>query len=172
MINTNERIRALRRALDLTQQAFAERIGLKQNSIALIESGKRNISQQAILAICREFKVNSEWLLNGHGEMFAPNASDALEALAIERNLTHGEYILIEKFLNLKPEVRQGLIGYISEVAAALASGDISADASTSGIAAAEALYEKSLGFAPSMGSTASNTTGVTGSGGKAAGNE
>ena len=40
----NERIRKLRKTLDLTQTIFAERIGLKQNSIALIESGKRNIS--------------------------------------------------------------------------------------------------------------------------------
>lgn len=67
-----ERIRKIRKGLDLTQQAFAERIGLKQNSIALIESGKRNISTQAILSICREFNVNEEWLRTGVGEMFVP----------------------------------------------------------------------------------------------------
>jgi DNA-binding XRE family transcriptional regulator len=37
----HERIKMLRKYLNLTQQAFAGRIGLKQNSIALIESGKR-----------------------------------------------------------------------------------------------------------------------------------
>lgn len=68
----NIRIKKLRKELDLTQQAFAERIGLKQNSIALIESGKRNISTQAILSICREFNVNEEWLRTGVGEMFVP----------------------------------------------------------------------------------------------------
>ena len=44
----NERIKQIRRELGLTQQEFAERIGLKQNSIALIESGKRNISCQSV----------------------------------------------------------------------------------------------------------------------------
>lgn len=66
----NQRIKQLRRILDLTQQDFAERIGLKQNSIALIESGKRNISNQAVLSICREFNVNETWLRTGEGEMF------------------------------------------------------------------------------------------------------
>jgi transcriptional regulator with XRE-family HTH domain len=70
IITINEQIKLLRKTLDLTQQKFAERIGLKQNSIALIESGKRNISDQAILSICREFNVNSEWLRTGEGEMF------------------------------------------------------------------------------------------------------
>lgn len=68
--NLNQRIKQLRRNLDLTQQDFAERIGLKQNSIALIESGKRNISNQAVLSICREFNVNETWLRTGEGEMF------------------------------------------------------------------------------------------------------
>ena len=66
----NQRIKQLRRILDLTQQDFAERVGMKQNSIALIESGKRNISNQAVLSICREFNVNETWLRTGEGEMF------------------------------------------------------------------------------------------------------
>ena len=66
----NQRIKQLRRILDLTQQDFAERIGLKQNSIALIESGKRNISNQAVLSICRTFSVNETWLRTGEGEIF------------------------------------------------------------------------------------------------------
>ena len=76
----NQRIKQLRRSLDLTQQDFAERIGLKQNSIALIESGKRNISNQAVLSICREFNVNETWLRTGEGEMF--NEMDREEQIA------------------------------------------------------------------------------------------
>lgn len=66
----SERIKEVRKALELTQTVFAQRIGLKQNSIALIESGKRNISDQAILSICREFNVNESWLRSGEGSMF------------------------------------------------------------------------------------------------------
>lgn len=124
----NERIKKLRRALELTQQVFAERIGLKQNSIALIESGKRNISQQAILSICREFGVNKIWLETGHGEMFSPAASNALDALAADYNITHGDYILIEKFLRMRPESRKIIVDYVMEVAAAIESDDIPAE--------------------------------------------
>lgn len=66
----NERIKRIRHELGLTQTEFAKRIGLKQNSMALIESGKRNTSTQAILSICREYGVNENWLRTGDGEMF------------------------------------------------------------------------------------------------------
>ena len=65
----NERIKKVRKSLELTQQEFAERIGMKRNSIALIENG-RNTSDQTVFAICREFNVNEEWLRTGAGEMF------------------------------------------------------------------------------------------------------
>lgn len=123
----NTRIKFLRKNSGLTQEKFAERIGLKQNSIALIESGKRNISDQTILSICREFGVREEWLRTGKGEMYAPAPTTGLDFLAQEKDLTHGEYILIEKFVNLKPETRQQILSYIQEVAAALASEDVPA---------------------------------------------
>lgn len=120
----SDRIRKLRKNLDLTQKDFGERIGLKSNSIALIEGG-RNTSEQTLFAICREFGVNEEWLKTGNGEMFTPKASNMLEALAKERGLSHGAYIAIEKFLNLKPELQNGIIEYFREVTVALESDDI-----------------------------------------------
>ena len=125
----NTRIKFLRKNSGLTQEKFAERIGLKQNSIALIESGKRNISDQTILSICREFGVREEWLRTGNGEMYAPAPTNGLDLLAKEKKLTHGEYILIEKFVGLNPEIRKRILDYIQEVSAALSAGDIPADA-------------------------------------------
>lgn len=122
----NTRIKKLRKALDLTQQAFAEKIGLKQNSIALIESGKRNISDQAVLSICREFNVNEEWLRTGSGEMFRAAPSSALDALSEEYGLSNAAYVMVEKFVNLKPEAQETIFNYVLEVAAAFQSGEIS----------------------------------------------
>lgn len=122
----NTRIKKIRKTLDLTQQAFAEKIGLKQNSIALIESGKRNISDQAILSICREFDVNEQWLKKGEGEMFKPAPSSALDALAKEYNLTNSAYVMVEKFVKLRPEAQKIIFDYIQEVAAAFHSDEIS----------------------------------------------
>lgn len=68
----NERLRKLRRELDLTQQEFADRLKVGRNNIAGYETNKRSPSDAVISLICREFNVNEEWLRNGTGEMFLP----------------------------------------------------------------------------------------------------
>jgi len=70
------RIKELRKVLNLNQTEFGEKIGLKQNSIALIETGKRNLSSPAMTAICTVFNVNEEWLRTGEGEMFEELSQD------------------------------------------------------------------------------------------------
>ena len=70
-----ERIKKVRKALDLTQREFGERISIKQNSVAQIEMG-RNTSDQTIVSICREFNVNETWLRTGEGEMFIQQSKD------------------------------------------------------------------------------------------------
>ena len=68
----NERIRELRKILDLNQTEFGTRIGIKQGSIAAYESGARTPMDTVILSICRESNVNETWPRTGEGEMFAP----------------------------------------------------------------------------------------------------
>lgn len=67
-----DRIKKIRKTFDLTQQAFAERLGVKRNNIAGYEIGSRSPSDAVISLICREFNINEEWLRNGTGEMFLP----------------------------------------------------------------------------------------------------
>ena len=61
----NERLKKLRKALDLTQQDFANRIGVKRNTVATYEMGRSSPSDSAVSLICREFNVNEDWLRNG-----------------------------------------------------------------------------------------------------------
>ncbi|WP_370781862.1 helix-turn-helix transcriptional regulator [[Ruminococcus] lactaris] len=65
-----DRLKKLRKELDLTQQAFADKIGMKQNTIAQYEMGRTTPSDAIIFSICREFGVNEKWLRSGDGEMF------------------------------------------------------------------------------------------------------
>lgn len=71
-----DRIKKIRKEFDLTQQAFADRIGVKRNTIASYETGKSNLSDGAVSLICREFNVNEEWLRTGQGEMFIELSRD------------------------------------------------------------------------------------------------
>lgn len=65
-----DRIKKIRKELDLTQQAFADKIGMKQNTIAQYEMGRTKPSDAIVFSICREFNVNEVWLRTGKGEMF------------------------------------------------------------------------------------------------------
>lgn len=68
----DERLKMLRNALNLTQQAFADRLNVSRNNIAGYETGKRSPSDAMVTLICKEFNVSEEWLRNGTGEMFNP----------------------------------------------------------------------------------------------------
>ncbi len=66
----NDKVKELRKHLNLTQKEFGERIGLKPNSISDIENGKNSLTDIVLKSICKEFNVNKDWLKTGKGEMF------------------------------------------------------------------------------------------------------
>ena len=68
----NERVRALRKELGLTLQAFGDRLGVTRATVSRIENGVNNLSDQMVVSICREYGVSEEWLRDGIGEMFVP----------------------------------------------------------------------------------------------------
>ena len=63
----NERIKALRTRLGLTQQAFADRLKIARGNIGAYEVGKNAPSDAVISLICKEFNVNEIWLRTGEG---------------------------------------------------------------------------------------------------------
>lgn len=65
-----DRLKQLRKTLGLTQQAFADKLGVKRNTVGQWECGINPLTDQTIFSICREFDVNKEWLRTGKGEMF------------------------------------------------------------------------------------------------------
>lgn len=65
------RIKDLRKHFNLTQQEFADRLGVKRTTIATYESGRNEPIDAVISLICREFNVNEMWLRTGEGDMFA-----------------------------------------------------------------------------------------------------
>ena len=64
-----ERIRIIRKNAGLTQAEFAERIGVKANTVTSYETGLRIPSDAVIISICREFSISESWLRTGEGEM-------------------------------------------------------------------------------------------------------
>jgi len=65
-----EKVKAIRKALGLTQEEFAKKLDTNQNIIPALEKGKRNLGQRVINDILATFSVNKDWWENGTGEMF------------------------------------------------------------------------------------------------------
>lgn len=91
MMEMKDRIKKIRKELDLTQQEFAEKIGTTANVLTNYETGRRNPSASVINNICKTFNVNEEWLRTGEGEMFVQRTrnqtiTDFLGDLIIDDN--------------------------------------------------------------------------------------
>lgn len=115
-----ERIRKLRKTLGLTQQKFADRLGIRQNTITKYETGRGEPTAAIFSLICREYNVNEEWLRTGKGEMFNSELLDDLDKLIKESGLPKEVRILVDKFMDLAPDAQQAVIDYVRSVALAI----------------------------------------------------
>ena len=72
----NQRVKEIRKANNLTMDKFGERLGVTKVAISRLESGERNLTDQMVRSICREFDINEEWLRTGEGEMYLDNSRE------------------------------------------------------------------------------------------------
>lgn len=103
----NERIRKLRKALDLTQQEFADKIGMKRNTVANYETDRNEPSSSVISLICREFNVSETWLRTGKGAMFVEVPNTPLEELATHFDLSPFDEALVQEYISLSPSTKK-----------------------------------------------------------------
>ena len=71
-----ERVKEVRKSLNLTMEQFGNKLGVTKVAISNIEKEKRNLTEQMSRAICREFNVSEEWLKTGVGEMYQQLSED------------------------------------------------------------------------------------------------
>lgn len=64
------RIRTIRKNAGMTQQQFAERLGISRNTVATYETSPRVPIDAVLVSICREFGVREEWLRTGQGDIY------------------------------------------------------------------------------------------------------
>ena len=83
-----ERIRAIRKELCLNQVDFAQKVGLTQTYLSMIELGKTKLTEKSIKLICSTFGINEDWFRTGKGTMFASSSPHEKELLDIFAKLT------------------------------------------------------------------------------------
>ena len=114
-----DRIKRVRQhsSIKLSQEAFGKRLGVTGAGISRIESGARGASEQIILAICREFNVNEEWLRTGEGDMFAERDDSIMQMLVNEYHLSPRSRALMTSFLQLTDEQQETITFAIEQAA-------------------------------------------------------
>ena len=99
-----ERIKQLRTMLGLTQQKFADRLGLKRQTIAAYEVGNIEPSDSTLLLICKEFGVNEKWLRYNEGDIYKSHPAtgeinNAISNVLEDTNCDNSVYTLVKEFL-------------------------------------------------------------------------
>ena len=112
----NERIKELRKILNLSQESFSSKLNISRSHFAMIENGSKNITDRVFSDICREFNVNEKWLRNGTGEMFAPTFNDKLDQLATEYNFSKLEYTFFSSYLKLDEKKREAVTEFLESI--------------------------------------------------------
>lgn len=64
-MTVNERVKEIRKAEKLTMESFGKKLGVGRTAISNIENSKRNVTDQMVKSICREFGYREEWLRDG-----------------------------------------------------------------------------------------------------------
>lgn len=102
-----ERIKQIRKSLDLTLEKFGEKLGVGKGAISALENGKRNLTDQMAKAICREYNVNYDYLIYEEGEMFSDLPQTILDELCAQYSLNDFDKAIIELYVNTPLELRQ-----------------------------------------------------------------
>lgn len=76
-----ERVRAIRKSLNLTLEKFGEKLGVGKTAISKIEKGENDLTEQMKRAICREYGVDYIFLTTGEGELFVDSDDSFLEKI-------------------------------------------------------------------------------------------
>lgn len=111
-----ERVRELRKSLNLTLEKFGKALGVGKTAISRIENNERKLTEQMILSICREFRVDYFWLTEGKGEMFIETPESIVDEIAEDYDLDDIDKKMLEKYLSLSKEERNVIKNYFKNI--------------------------------------------------------
>lgn len=82
------RLRLVRRVLDLNQGEFGERAGIQRSTYSQIENGERLPSIESAIALCDAYRISLDWIFRGQPGDMSIKLWDGIRALqnATEHN--------------------------------------------------------------------------------------
>ena len=108
MINDiGDRIKVLRDALSLSQEAFGARVGMSRSEIKNIEYKKTVLKETKFPLFVEAFNVNETWLRTGEGEMFAELDRDEEIANFVSQALKSEDDNFKRRFLSMMAKLNE-----------------------------------------------------------------
>ena len=108
-----ERVREIRKKLDLTLEKFGEKLGVGRGAISAIELGNRNLTDQMAKSICREYNVSYDYLIYGEGDPFDDLPQTVLDELCMQYELDDIDRQIIDLYISLPKELRDKVKAYV-----------------------------------------------------------
>lgn len=169
----NERVKEIRKTLNMSMEQFGNALGVSKAAISRIESGAVALTDQNLKAICREFHVRPEWLRDGEEPIFAERDQNDLINEYIDDILSDDERSdpiavkLIETLAKMDRTSLKAVYDFceawvrsVEEKEAAEQQKESRPLGTPEGIAEAEAAYEKRFGI-PSKAESNTSDTGA-----------
>jgi transcriptional regulator with XRE-family HTH domain len=108
-LTASQRVKFLRKELNLTQAEFAKLISVSTSLITYIEQGKRTLNDRYIKLICDSFGVSAQWIKTGEGNLYNEKKEARIsKLLALFNGLKprYQQFVLtqIEDFLKMQDE--------------------------------------------------------------------
>ena len=111
-----ERVKEIRKELDLTLEKFGEKLGVTKVTISNIEKGNRNLTDQMAKSICREYNANYDYLMYGEGEMFDDLPQTIVDELCVQYDLNDFDKALVEMYVSLPAGSRERIKEYMKQL--------------------------------------------------------
>ena len=115
-----DRIKQIRLSAKLTQQQFADQLGLSRNFIAVIETSDRKPSDRTISDICRVFGVSEAWLRDGTEPMYVQRSENERMAMLFNDVLAEADESTrkrgIAAALDMPPEFWDNILEYAKKI--------------------------------------------------------
>lgn len=111
-----KRVKEIRRAYNLSQTQFAEKLGLKQPTIAGYENGK-GVPSSTIITICQFFpEINENWLRTGEGDMkLKESLNDAERVGRLVFGMSENKKKLFRLISDMPDELLDEMISYLKK---------------------------------------------------------
>lgn len=114
---TAERVYKVRTALEKSQEAFGEVLGVKKATISRIEKGERSLTEQMAKSICREYNVDYFWLTEGFGEMFTNFPETILDEIVDEYHLDENDKLFLKAYLDTPENEKKAVMNFLLSIA-------------------------------------------------------